>query len=154
MAKEITCGTLAGYKRHGRLKEPTCADCRAANNARQKEYYEANKQKIYEITRAWAARNPEKVKAYSRRMTAKRKSLKLSNGHTHYTEQEVLDKYGTNCHICKTPIDLFAQRQSSGDGWQKGLHLDHLIPLSKGGSDTLDNMRPAHALCNIKKRDR
>lgn len=29
---EAVCGTASGYKKHLRLKEPTCAACRKANN--------------------------------------------------------------------------------------------------------------------------
>jgi len=31
------------------------------------------------------------------------------------------------------------------------LHIDHLVPLAKGGSDTLENVRPAHGICNLRK---
>ena len=117
------------------------------------DYYKKNQEKIYAINRAWAERNPEKVKSYGRRIASKRKALKLSNGHEEYTEQEVIEKYGTKCHICNTEIDFNAPRQPVGEGWQMGLHLDHLIPLAKGGEDKIENMRPSHAVCNIKKRD-
>ena len=179
MAKEITCGTLAGYRRHGRLKEPTCADCRAANSARKKEYYKENQDKIYAINRAWAARNPEKVKEFARRNSkkyvrkrngprqrsdatkqndlrraAKRRAIRLSLPSEPYTLEQVLKKYGTDCFICKAPIDLLAPRTTKAKGWETGLHLDHWIPLSKGGPDTLDNIRPTHGLCNIRKGDK
>jgi 5-methylcytosine-specific restriction endonuclease McrA len=31
------------------------------------------------------------------------------------------------------------------------LHIDHVYPLSKGGLDTLENVRPSHGKCNIVK---
>lgn len=31
--------------------------------------------------------------------------------------------------------------------------IDHIIPLSKGGSHTYDNCQPAHAECNRMKAD-
>jgi 5-methylcytosine-specific restriction endonuclease McrA len=149
MNKEITCGTIAGYRRHHRQKEKPCAECRAANSARSREYYLKNQKKIYKITRAWAARNPEKTKEYSRRITAKRKALKLLNEHEKYTEKEILDLHGFVCHICRLPIDPFIPRYRS-----EGLHLDHIIPLAKGGPDIIANIKPAHAACNIKKKDK
>ena len=83
--------------------------------------------------------------------TRRYKALKLSAEHESFTTQMVIDKYGSNCHICLFPIDLENSRIVGSDGWETGLHLDHLVPLSKGGSDTLENIRPAHGMCNVKK---
>ena len=151
----MNCGTTSGYESPLRSKTKPCIDCKAANALRRREYYANNPKKIYEINRRWAANNPDKVKGYSRRMTAKRKALKMSNGHNPYTDEEVFFLYGTNCHICDQPIDFNAPRQAYiADGWELGLHFDHLIPLTKGGPDNLENIRPAHAFCNIKKRNK
>ena len=64
---------------------------------------------------------------------------------------EVIELYGSDCDICKEPIDLNAPRHSKDFGWKKGLHIDHVIPLSKGGVDEISNVRPVHAACNLKK---
>ena len=124
----------------------TCAAYRAKSKdfiaLTNAAYYLANRESI----RAQRAANPE----IGRRAVARRRALKLKNGFEIYKEQEVLDKYGTNCHICNIPIDLNAPRARKF-GWENGLHIDHLIPLSKGGADTLDNVRPAHGLCNLRK---
>jgi 5-methylcytosine-specific restriction endonuclease McrA len=32
--------------------------------------------------------------------------------------------------------------------------VDHVMPLAKGGADTLDNKKAAHRECNSKKRAR
>ena len=66
-----------------------------------------------------------------------------------------MELYGTNCYLCNDPINLQAARRvGKADGWEQGLHIDHVIPISKGGSDTLDNVRPTHALCNLSKNDK
>jgi len=148
------CGTLSAYARHIRKKEIPCQPCKEANASRHREYYASNPIRVYEINRRWAGKNPEKIKEYSRRMASKRKAQKKNNGYSPYTDQQVFDLYGTDCHICQTPIDFNAPRQAYiEDGWELGLQLDHLIPLSKGGPDTLENIRPSHALCNMKKRN-
>jgi 5-methylcytosine-specific restriction endonuclease McrA len=50
----------------------------------------------------------------------------------------VLSTYGTVCHLC---------------GGQGADSPDHVIPRSKGGSNALDNLRPAHRGCNIARGD-
>jgi 5-methylcytosine-specific restriction endonuclease McrA len=62
---------------------------------------------------------------------------------------EVVRTYGSNCHICNLPIDLSLPRTS-----KLGLTVDHVIPISKDGPDTIENMRPAHWSCNRKKWDK
>jgi hypothetical protein len=151
---EIKCGTVSGYGKHLRNKTPTCDACRQANKLRMAEYYRNNPKKIYEINRRWAAKNPDKVREYSRRIFARRKAQKLSSKTDKYTEADVLAIYGTKCHICQEEIDLQANRSSNMGDWQRGLHIDHLVPLSKNGEDTLDNVRPSHALCNMLKRNK
>jgi 5-methylcytosine-specific restriction endonuclease McrA len=91
--------------------------------------------------------NPERVREGSRR----RRARKLDNGVEYYTEAQVLELYGTDCYLCNGPIDLDAARRAGQEGWQFSLHVDHVQPISKGGPDSLANVRPAHGLCNLKK---
>lgn len=37
---------------------------------------------------------------------------------------------------------------------QSDLSADHVIPKSKGGLSTAENLQPAHKLCNSKKGDK
>lgn len=46
---------------------------------------------------------------------------------------------------------MTAPRRTNIKGFEFGLHIDHVIPLVKGGSHTLENVRPSHAICNLKK---
>ncbi|MFS0289126.1 HNH endonuclease [Corynebacterium striatum] len=45
----------------------------------------------------------------------------------------VLAEYGDVCHLCGRPGATTA---------------DHIVPRSRGGNDSLDNLRPAHVSCN------
>lgn len=65
------------------------------------------------------------------------------------SHEQVVREYGSDCHICREPIDLNLPRTS-----KLGLTVDHLIPLSRGGTDTMPNLRPAHWGCNIKKSNK
>lgn len=49
-----------------------------------------------------------------------------------------LARWGTVCHLCRRPGATTA---------------DHVIPRSRGGSDSTDNTRPAHQGCNSLRGD-
>ena len=53
------------------------------------------------------------------------------------------------CHICHQPIDYTLPHLDP-----MSFTVDHLIPLNKGGTDTLDNKAAAHRACNRTKSDR
>lgn len=93
----------------------------------------------------WRKRNPDKAREVERRRRAR------INGGSPYTEADVLATYGTDCHICGDPVDMSAPRKIGTDGWRRGLHIDHVVPIAKGGADSLENVRPSHGACNITK---
>lgn len=93
-------------------------------------------------------RRPDQIRSNSRRSRARR-LLVLNNNVI--LEKDILERYGTSCHICKDPIDLNAPRQVGKEGWERGLHIDHVIPLSRGGDNTIENVKPSHGYCNITK---
>lgn len=70
---------------------------------------------------------------------------------------------GLPCSLCRGalgPIDYRTRAEAdrdareAGEWWLLGahrplaLHVDHVVPYSAGGTDTLDNAAPTHALCN------
>ena len=93
-------------------------------------------------------RRPDQIRSNSRRSRARR--LLVLNNNVIF-EKDILERYGTSCHICKDPIDLNAPRQVGKEGWERGLHIDHVIPLSRGGDNTIENVKPSHGYCNITK---
>ena len=114
-------------------------------------YVEANKEKVAEQKKQWKIDNPERNLRANRKAERARRA-RLKNSITiPYTESQVISTYGTNCNICGLEIDFLASRQVGKKGWKMGLHIDHLIPISKGGPDILENVRPTHGLCNLKK---
>lgn len=178
------CGTISQYQTHRFKKEVPCDECKTAKKEYQKAYMEKNKDKmreyhtayfknnremlsayklkwqksnpdkVKEMTKRWVAKNPEKVREIIRARDRIRRARKQGQEHEHYTEKEVLSTYGTDCYLCLTPIDLNASRKAGVGDWEKGLHMDHVIPLSKGGGDNISNVKPAHAKCNLIKNAR
>jgi len=109
------------------------------------------RQELAENQKKWVEANRPRRRELTRKHSHIRRASILGNGHSPYTEKEVLDLYGTNCHICNEQIDLTANRRVGDEGWAKSLHIDHVIPILRGGADTLENVRPSHGLCNIAK---
>lgn len=53
------------------------------------------------------------------------------------------------CHICGKTIDYTLKYPD-----RMAFTIDHVVPLHKGGTDTIENVKAAHAACNSKKRAR
>jgi 5-methylcytosine-specific restriction endonuclease McrA len=164
------CGTRSGYNKHLKLKEPTCEPCKEASRKWVADWSARHPERIKEINKKARAKyrsRPEiaelrrqKGREYLRtesgreastRSNHSRRARKLNNKTSYYTVKQVLDLYGATCHICNQPIDLTLPRKVGQPNWEMALHLDHVVPLARGGSDTIDNVRPSHGICNKKK---
>jgi hypothetical protein len=62
---------------------------------------------------------------------------------------KVIERWGNRCHLCEKTIDLLLPGND-----RRGFTFDHVIPVSKGGTDDLHNIRPAHWICNIRRGNR
>lgn len=122
--------------------------------AYQREYHKNYKLNhpdlLKEYSKLHYERDKEKYYAGERR----RRAMEADVYSEPYSRSDVLEKWGTDCHLCQQPIDLDAPAHSSSaesNEWEKGLHLDHVIPISIGGPDILENVKPAHASCNLSR---
>lgn len=139
------CGTYAGYRKHHNHKTKPCIECLSAASVYNRLRYQKNNRA--HVTAKYRAANLDKVRERERSKNRRRRA-KTTND---YNELQVIATYGTDCYLCGLAIDFMAPRKCGIDGWEQGLHIDHLVPIAKGGSDTLNNVRPAHGLCNLKK---
>jgi hypothetical protein len=64
-----------------------------------------------------------------------------------YDVSRVFERAGWHCYLCGKPCD-----RSEIEGPLTPT-IDHVLALSRGGSDTLDNVDCAHRECNIRKSD-
>lgn len=60
------------------------------------------------------------------------------------------------CYICNTPVNWEDYTLKNGKKVVHSMYpsIDHVIPLSKGGTHSWDNVRLAHKGCNCKKCDK
>jgi hypothetical protein len=130
--------------------------------AYNKAKYEANKERILELQQQYRERNRENERARHKRYRnqnldrhagyeRKRRAVKQNLESKPYTAEMVIEMYGADCHICGKEIDLNANRRSGRPGWENGLQIDHLTSLYNAGPDTIENVRPSHGRCNMRK---
>lgn len=62
-----------------------------------------------------------------------------------------------NCYLCDTKVNFSDYIYDSNNHFIAGDYypsIDHVIPVSKGGTHTWDNVKLAHRICNTHKSDR
>lgn len=147
-------------------------DVREKRRAESRAYYYANKPKMAEKYRSWAKKNPdrrrqidaefrkahrleqaERAKQYrsqnpeARSKWSKnnpdrqaaiyaRRSFRRRGGRVYQvTLCEIAKMYQMPCTYCGAPAE----------------HIDHIIPLARGGEHRIGNLTPACASCNLSK---
>jgi 5-methylcytosine-specific restriction endonuclease McrA len=102
--------------------------------------YSKNRQRYIDASKAWHLNNPEASRRIKRSVQATYRARKLNQFIEDVDSQIVYDMHGGMCGICKDFIE--------GD-----FHVDHVIPLSKGGMHGYINVQPAHPKCNLRKHN-
>jgi 5-methylcytosine-specific restriction endonuclease McrA len=105
-----------------------------------KRWREQNRERFLSGMRQWRDQNPdrhsrvpiERRREYVRRRRARRMAATVA----HFPEPPFAD----HCYLC-----------GDTDLGRSDLHLDHVIPLSRGGPHTPDNVAWACATCNLRK---
>lgn len=118
---------------------------------KMKEYHKKNGEHVRQKVKIWRKNNPERYAEIKAKSNRKRRAILKNIPTEPYTDKQVIDTYGTICYLCGFEIDFNAPRQTSKKGWENGFHIDHVIPISKNGPDTLKNVRPTHGKCNLTK---
>lgn len=123
--------------------------------SRKKEYYQKNKEYIKAHVKEYRHNNPELMKERDRlkyennkeryfEYARRRDALKRGASQTEKIPSNIKDilkeQQNDLCGICDNVVE---ENQVS--------HIDHIIPLSRGGSHTMDNLQYAHAGCNLSK---
>lgn len=90
-------------------------------------------------------------KIQARRARDRIKTVKRQGYRSNYlvTHEEIAKRDNYTCQICNEPVDMSLPRTS-----RFGATLDHIMPISKGGTDTLENLQLSHWVCNNRKSDK
>lgn len=107
---------------------------RSAIAAYGREYYKANREAIDARVREYCERKPEvRRHAQNNRRAKIRDSMVVK-----FSAEDLalrMSYFGNKCWMCSGPFE----------------HIDHVKPISKGGSHMLSNLRPACRSCNSSK---
>lgn len=113
------------------------------NKAISQRWQEANREKMKEVHRQWYDAHPHKGSEY----VAKRRSRMVGAIVKDVDLEFIWHRDKGVCYLCGKAIDLALSRNHP-----LGLHYDHVIPLARGGAHSVDNIRPTHARCNLRKK--
>lgn len=108
----------------------------AKNPSSKGKWARENREKRNAYIRQWARINKDKIKAHTAAMRAKRRS---APGKFTVSDIRVLfERQNGLCTICKCDIS-------------SGYHVDHVVALSRGGTNWPENIQLLCAPCNLKK---
>jgi predicted nucleic acid-binding Zn ribbon protein len=94
----------------------------------------------------WNRRNPGRKRVTDREHVRRRRARILATQTDRFTDKDVRMAHGDICYLCDEKINFRLRFPNP-----KSPSLDHVIPLSRGGTHTLDNAAMVHYVCNQKK---
>ena len=107
----------------------------------QKKYRKNNREKIKDYQKKYREDNQEKVRLQRFKRRARLREAKIED----FSHKDLLDFWSEN-EI--KPQECFYCKKEMPEGPE---HIDHYIPLIKGGTHERENLRPSCASCNLSK---
>ncbi len=141
----------ASRNRRGSVLKANCRVCKKEYIAHQKnvccsDECNAELHRLYSRNHYAKCINNDDYKNRIRNAEYKRKALK-QNAYVEDVEfNAIFDRDGGICWLCREAVN--PQLKWPDIGYAT---LDHVIPLSKGGKHSYDNIKLAHMSCNCKK---
>lgn len=94
-------------------------------------------------------RDPEKLRVNGEKSRRRRRARLAEAESEPYTLAEIAERDGFRCGICYREVDMALKYPHP-----RSASVDHIIPLSKGGSDLKSNVRLAHLGENVARGNR
>lgn len=154
---KVNAAANARYKRNPEGRKRTSEKHRRSNLEKVAEtmrnWRKENKEHYLQYDREYNERNRDRKRATAQRIREKNRdryrsyqhqyrTRKLANGGSH-TAEDIQRQYESQqgcCFWCSVQVTAY--------------HVDHVIPLSRGGSDYPENIVIACPTCNVSKNDK
>ena len=160
-----SCGEdrpLTEYAKRKASADGLAYKCKPCVSEYNRKYREAHRDELVEYSRKWHSENREYMRQYhidnrerrlnyynewklsnrdKRRATEQARRARKMNAGGSFTDKEwqaKLEEFEGRCAYCPGEAE----------------HIDHIVPVSKGGTSFIWNLIPACASCNLSKRDR
>jgi 5-methylcytosine-specific restriction endonuclease McrA len=117
-------------------------------NESNRAYYQRHKEEILAKRRKWLKENPEKTATYIRRYRSQVRA-RAHGAPGSFTIEDIrtlLKHQHSKCALCKTAFPA--------EGTPERFHVDHIIPFTRGGSNSAHNIQLLCPHCNRKKGNR
>lgn len=110
---------------------------REAKLATNQRWRVENPERMAELNKQWRSENPERARINSNKRRVR--ALGAAGSHTAEEWEALKAMWGYRCAYCGIALDRF--------------HEDHVVPLTKGGTDGIENILPSCGSCNHSKSD-
>lgn len=104
----------------------------------QRQHYAVNMEAVKAAVATWRAANADRCKIYAAQYKAKRRGWEGDGPGVSFADwTRTINRHKGCCAYCGALPDK--------------LHMDHVVPLSRGGAHAVGNMLPACEPCNLSK---
>lgn len=134
----VECASIRAKSQEKKLYDAKyCATNAVRIQLRQKNYYKRTAEQQMAYVRMWVAKHPDKRRSISKSYKARRRAQEVGGDST-----AVVHKWESSatkqCYWC-------------GKKCAQKYHVDHYVPLSKGGKHEVSNLVISCPRCNLKK---
>ena len=96
--------------------------------------------------KAWNLENPERAREIKMNAVRRRRARLAGSEVEHFDIEDVRMFHGDDCYLCGESINYRLRFPNP-----KSPSMDHIKPISAGGSHTVENCAMTHLECNLKK---
>ena len=157
---------LSMFHRAPRMRDGLQSWCKACASASTQAWRARNREAINAGRRAEYVAAPHPVRvcercgngytawvSFQRFCSPKCKDYEVRHSRARSANQRlrarVIARWGTICYLCGSAV-----REPSGTAKPGSLSIDHVMPVSADGPNSIENLRVTHLGCNVEKGDR